>query len=258
MGDVIVLDLETKKSFDEIGGRDHLELLEVSLCGVYSYARKKFRAFREEEFAELEEWLKEAEMIVGFNSKYFDFTVLQPYLKLDLKTLPHTDILEEITNKLGHRLKLESLAMSTIGEGKSGSGLDAIWYYKNNEWDKLAKYCLVDVRVTKEVYEYGQRHGNLWYEMSGKRMPIPISWGTSPTIIEKLNNAYRSGDKLEIEYLKTDNEERGKLEIDIKGIKNNQLQAYCHNSQGLKVLNIEKIFKVKSLGKASNWQNKLF
>jgi len=258
MGDIIVLDLETKKSFDEIGSREHLELLEVSLCGVYSYQRKKFKAFREEEFAELEEWLKNAEMIIGFNSKYFDFAVLQPYLKLDLKSLPHTDILEEITNRLGHRLKLESVAMSTLGEGKSGSGLDAIWYYKNNEWDKLAKYCLDDVRVTKEVYEYGQRHGNLWYEQSGKKTPIPVSWASSPTVTEQIAAAYRTGDKLEIEYLKTDNEERGKLEIDIKGIKNNQLQVYCHKSQGLKVLNLEKIFKVKSLGKANNWQNKLF
>jgi len=258
MSDIIVLDLETKKSFDEVGGRDNLTALEVSLCGIYSYQQKKFRAFREEEFAEMEEWLKAAEMIVGFNSKYFDFAVLQPYIKFDLKTLPHTDILEEITKTLGHRLKLESLAQSTIGEGKSGSGLDAIWYYKNNDWDKLAKYCLDDVRVTKEVYEYGKRHGNLWYESGGKKMPIPISWVEHPTVRECLAEAYRSGDKLKIDYLSNGNEARAQMEIDIKGIKNNQLQVYCHETQGLKVLNPERIFSVKSLGRASNWQNKLF
>jgi DEAD/DEAH box helicase domain-containing protein len=126
MSDKIVLDLETKKTFDEVGGHHNSHLLEVSVCGVYSYARDEYRGFKEHEFAEMLEWLKAADLIIGFNSKHFDFTVLQPYYpNFNLGQLPHLDILEEITNVLGRRLKLESVAQETLGYGKSGDGLDA-------------------------------------------------------------------------------------------------------------------------------------
>jgi hypothetical protein len=259
MEDKLVLDLETKKSFEEVGGDHNRAQLGVSLVGVYSYKRDKYRAFREEEFDELKDWLKSASLIIGFNSKPFDFPVLQPYYpKFNLAKLPHLDILEEIYHALGHRLKLESVAQSTLGEGKSGSGLDAIWYFKNNEWDKLAKYCLDDVRVTKDVYEYGRKHHHLWYENAGNRATIPVRWGNGKTIKEQIIEAYRDGQQIEIEYLKTDSEDRAVRKIDIKLIKNNQLQAFCHLKQTMKFFQIDRIIDVKILGKQGNWQSKLF
>lgn len=258
MSDKLVLDLETKKSFDEVGGQHNAKDLEVSLCGVYSYNLDKFKAFREEEFAELGEWLKSASLIIGFNSKNFDFTVLQPYYKFKLKKLPHLDILEEVHHALGHRLKLDTIAKATLGEGKSGTGLDALWYYKNNDWEKLEKYCLDDVRVTRNVYEYGQRHGHLWYEDMGRRQTIPIRWGNGSTIKEQIQAAYRNGEQIEIDYLKTETEESGSRRIDIKLITNNHVQAYCHLKQSIRIFNIDKIFKVKPVGRQERWQTKLF
>ena len=118
--DIMVLDLETKKTFDEVGGQHNRHLLGVSLVGVYSYNRDSYRGFKEEEFGELLELLKNTELVIGFNSKSFDFPVLQPYYKdFDSNTIPHLDILEEIVYALGHRLKLESVAQSTLGYGIS-------------------------------------------------------------------------------------------------------------------------------------------
>lgn len=258
MGDKLVLDIETKKSFDEVGGHHNSHLLEASVCVVYSYDRDEFRAFKEEDFKEMGEWLKNASLIIGFNSKHFDFAVLQPYYKFNLSKLPHLDILEEIYLALGHRLKLESVAQSTLGEGKSGSGLDAIWYYKNQDWEKLIKYCTDDVRVTRDVYEYGRRHGNLWYENSGKKTPIKVRWAEPEVLSQKIVNAYKNGDKVEIEHLKTEACERGKKTIDIKAIKNNQVQAFCHDDQSIKIFNIDRIFDLKILGRSQSWQTKLF
>lgn len=258
MSDKLVLDLETKKSFEEVGGQHNAKDLEVSVCGVYSYDKNQFRAFKEEEFAELGEWLKNASLIIGFNSKSFDFTVLQPYFKFNLFKLPHLDILEEVYHALGHRLKLESLAQNTLGEGKSGSGLDAIWYFKNNDWETLIKYCLDDVRITRDVYEYGKAHGHLWYDKMGKRETIPIRWGNGSTIKEQIVLAYRSGEQVEIEYLKTEGDERGVRKIDIKAIKNDQVQAFCHQRQTMRFFQIDKIFKVIPQGRQEHFQTKLF
>ena len=73
--DIIVLDLETKKTFDEVGGQHNRHLLGVTVVGVYSYNRKEYRAFKEEEFDELLDLLKNTKLVIGFNSISFDFTV---------------------------------------------------------------------------------------------------------------------------------------------------------------------------------------
>ena len=114
------------------------------------------------------------------------------------------------------------------------------------------------MRVTRDIYEYGKRHGNLWYENMGRKTPIKVRWCNEEVIQQIVLNAYKSGEKVEIEHLKTDGLERGKKIIDIKAVKNNQVQAFCHDDQAIKIFNIDKIFAIKILGRQDNWQTKLF
>lgn len=258
MDDVIVLDLETQKSFDEVGGHDKAEKLLVSVCVIYSYNDNKYYSYRENELKDLGEKLKTAKLIVGFNSKHFDFTVLQPYIDYDLKTLPHLDILEEVTKTLGHRLKLDSIAHSTLGTGKSGDGLDAIWYFKNNDWDKLIRYCTDDVRVTMEVYQYGKNHGYLWFDQAGVHTKIPVNWGEVETVARIVNQSLTTGSQIEIEYLQANGQPRTKYTIDIKTINGERLQAWCQETQMLSVYNLSQIFSAKIIGRQENFQTSLF
>ncbi|MBT6691631.1 hypothetical protein HOB10_04855 [Candidatus Parcubacteria bacterium] len=257
--DKIVLDLETLKTFDEVGGHHNKHLLGVSLVGIYSYNRDQYRAFREEEFAGLLDILKNAEEVIGFNSKSFDFPVLQPYYdEFDLSTVGHLDILEEIVHALGHRLKLESVAQSTLGYGKSGSGLDAIVYHRNNDWENLTRYCLDDVKVTKEVYEYGKEHGHIWYQNAGRKEKIIVRWGNSNnrTIEQRVHDALTNGEQLEVEYI----DEKGDTtsrKIDVQRINGNKVKAYCHLRQALRMFDVDRIKKAKTSGKMDSWQNTL-
>jgi hypothetical protein len=168
------------------------------------------------------------------------------------------DILEEVVHALGHRLKLESVAMATLGEGKSGSGLDAIWYYKNQEWEKLIKYCLDDVRVTKEVYEYGQRHGNLWFDNRGQRQSIPIRWQQDKSIPDLLLEAMKFGQRLNIDYLGRGEEKRQQLEVDVQDVKGNKLSARRRDTNEARDFDLARIFNVDILGQAQSFQGKLF
>ncbi len=61
----------------------------------------------------------------------------------------------EMEKHLGHRVALDAVAKETLGEQKNGHGLDAIRYYHEGDWESLEKYCLQDVKVTKELYDYG-------------------------------------------------------------------------------------------------------
>ena len=172
----VVLDLETQKEFAEVGGRNKNHLLKVSVCGIYEYANDKFTVFHENQLHKLAEILQSADQIIGFNIKEFDFEVLRPYMNFDLQALPCLDIIETAHQHLGHRIGLDSIAQATLGFGKSGTGKEAILYFRNNRIDLLKKYCLDDVRITRDVYQYGMNNAKILYKDFFEIKEIPVLW----------------------------------------------------------------------------------
>lgn len=174
----LVLDLETKKTFDEVGGREHISKLGISVVGVYHYDRKDYVVYEEHELGKLQNELIDASLIIGFNHVWFDMPVLQSYLSVDVKQLPCFDIMLDFQERMGHRIGLDSLAQATLDVGKTGSGLDAIRYYREGKMDELKKYCLNDVKVTKDVYEYGLKHNKIYYlsKVGKQKRELKVDW----------------------------------------------------------------------------------
>ena len=77
---------------------------------------------------------------------------------------------------LGYRVKLESVAQATLGTGKSGTGLEAISMWRKNEIEKLKKYCLQDVEVTKNIYEYGIKNKKVKFQSLWENYEVPVEW----------------------------------------------------------------------------------
>jgi len=263
MGNILVYDLETKKVFEEVGGQENAHLLEISVAGVYDYNANEYYAFRENELNQFEQLLKNCDLLIGFNSIGFDNKVLQPYLKsVNVNALPNLDMLVDFKNHLGFRVKLDNVATTTLLEGKSGSGLDAIRYYRLGEWDKLESYCLDDVRVTRDVYEYGKNHGYVWYLESGTPTKIPVKWSDQTPIDELIAQAQIEHRQLEIEYIKqktgpNDKTTRYKTLLDIRKLEDNKITAFSHTDQKEKVFDVYKIFSAHLNGKSSAYQESL-
>lgn len=172
----IVIDFETQKSFDEVGGRDRHHLLKISVAGLYSYPLNKYFAFAEDQVSKLADMIAEADQVIGFNIKNFDFEVLKPYVSYDVHSIPYLDILEEVEKLIGHRVKLENLAQMNLGTGKSGDGLEALKLFKQGRIEDLKKYCLDDVRITKELYDYVQKYNKLLYKDYFETKEVKISF----------------------------------------------------------------------------------
>ncbi len=172
----IVLDLETQKLFEEVGGRGKNHLLRVSVCGIYDYSTDKFSAYGENEMHQLAEVLQSADQIIGFNIKDFDFEVLRPYMNFDIQALPYLDIIQHVQKHLGHRIGLDAIAQATLGRGKSGNGREAILYWRNGRLDLLKKYCLDDVKITRDVYQYGMNNNKILYKDFFAIKEIPVAW----------------------------------------------------------------------------------
>jgi DEAD/DEAH box helicase domain-containing protein len=177
MQNELVFDIETKKSFQEVGGKHNMHLLGVSVVGVYNYADDSYRCYEENEFPALEQLLRSTARIIGFNSKHFDVPVLQPHVRAPLSAIRHLDLMNDVESYLGFRVSLDNLAKSNLGVAKTGNGLEAIRWWQEGNLEAIKKYCLDDVRITRDIYEHGKKHGAVFAETrNDPRVSIPVSW----------------------------------------------------------------------------------
>lgn len=169
----VVIDIETQNIPASEGNfRD----VKVALVGVFTYDEGQFRAFREEELGELWPILERAERIIGFNTEHFDLPILNNYYPGNLLDLPQLDILKVVHGILGFRIKLNDLAKATLQVEKSGQGLQAMQWFAAGEWGKIEKYCLDDVRITRDLYEYGKKNRQLFFSDPAGIKPFPVNF----------------------------------------------------------------------------------
>ncbi|MEK7182154.1 MAG: ribonuclease H-like domain-containing protein, partial [Patescibacteria group bacterium] len=155
-------DIETKNTFEDVGERNPV-LLDISLVGIYDSENEKFDSFLEDELDRLWPILEKADSIIGFNSDHFDIPLLNKYYSGDLTKIKSVDIMKDIKKSLGRRIGLDAVAKATLGIGKTGHGMDAIEWWKKGEIDKIRQYCLDDVSITKDVYDFAFQNGHLKY-----------------------------------------------------------------------------------------------
>ena len=167
--DTLVFDIETKNFFTDPGvGWNNFEALEVSMVCVYSYAKDKYFSFNEHHLADAAKLFDSGSLLVGFSSNRYDIPVLEahfgrlPGVNVDLWGKERFDLLEEIELALGQRISLDKLSRANLGVGKERKGHEAITMYKNGEMEELEKYCLQDVRLTKDLYDLYNKNGELF------------------------------------------------------------------------------------------------
>lgn len=186
----LILDVETQKTFDDVGGY-YPEKLMISFVGVIerhvlpTRYGEKVTEYRHELFEKdlhkLWRMIETTDLIIGFNLDGFDMQTFKPYYHGDVTALPTLDLMIRFKEKAGHRISLDSIATETLGTQKSGDGLDAIRYYRDGELDKLASYCMKDVEITRDIYDFGRingtvRYKNKWNEVSD----MEVDFGYQP------------------------------------------------------------------------------
>ena len=158
----ITLDIETIGEFTR--GAVNPTDLELTLIGIHDSETDEFSSYLKEDLPKLWPILEKADILIGYNSDHFDIPILNKYYSGNLSALRSVDLLKEIKNVLGRRLKLQSVAEATLGHGKTADGLIAMKWWKEGRIDDVRKYCLEDVRVTKDIYEYALKNGSVKYK----------------------------------------------------------------------------------------------
>jgi len=157
----ITFDIETEGDFR---GNGDMSGLEVTVVGAHNSETGEMTSYYRDELHKLWPLLESADIIVGYNSDHFDIPILNKYYSGDLTKFKSVDLLKEVKNVLGRRLKLDNIAEATLGKKKTGNGLDAVTWWKQGLKEKVRDYCLMDVKITSDVYEYAMKNGHLKYK----------------------------------------------------------------------------------------------
>jgi DEAD/DEAH box helicase domain-containing protein len=174
---IVYFDLETQKSAAEVGGWDRKRDMLMSVSVTYATGDGQYRIFGESQVDDLVKQLMRADLVVGFNIINFDYDVLTHYTPLDLMQTPTLDLMKDLEAKLGHRLSLESLAVPTLGAPKVADGMAALKWWKEGKVLQIAEYCCFDVKITKELHEYGQAKGEVFYnDRFGQKRNVKVKW----------------------------------------------------------------------------------
>lgn len=182
---IVYFDLETQRSFNDVGGAANKDKMGVSVAVTYSTLRGSYEIYGESEMERLGEELIRADLVVGWNHVLFDYPVLQPYIFHTLSDLTiNLDMMLDLEQKMGHRLRLDAVASASLGSGKTADGLDALrwWqeYKKTGDFlhlRNIAEYCAYDVKATMEVHQYALANGHLKYDdRAGGISEIAVDW----------------------------------------------------------------------------------
>ena len=174
----VVFDLETQNIFSDVGGSDPTAL-DISVATAYDSGTETFTTVTIDEIDQLWPVIEQADVLVGYNSNHFDIPLLNKYYPGDLTHIKSIDLLEEIKNALGRRLRLDSVASATVGAKKSADGLQAVRWWREGDIKSIKKYCEQDVRVTRDVFEYALAHGHVKFKDGTRKRDVPLdtsSW----------------------------------------------------------------------------------
>jgi len=169
----IVFDIETRNLFQDVGSNDPKDL-DISVVCVYDSETGAYTSYLQEDLPKLWPLIEKADMLITFNGDHFDIPLLGKYYNGDLTKIKSLDLMVEIKKVLGHRIKLDTIAEATLGRNKIGHGLEAIAWWNEGKIDEIIKYCIEDVRITKDVYDYAMKNGILKYKDMGVIKDIKI------------------------------------------------------------------------------------
>lgn len=156
----------------------------ISYLGYYRSDEDKLDGYFEEDMLKFKELMEKADTIIGYNIYGYDLPILRKYFDFDLSKKKVIDLFKIIADKYKIYLKLDNITTTTLNSSKIAHGLDAVRFFKEGKLNKLKEYCDMDVKLTKELYEYILENGYFYYtDGIGEKKKLELRLNDSPESI---------------------------------------------------------------------------
>jgi DEAD/DEAH box helicase domain-containing protein len=170
----ITFDIETANWITDTGSNDPADLTIAIVC-IHDSETGQYSSYLEGELPKLWPILERADLLIGYNSDHFDIPLLNKYYPGDLTKIKSLDIMVEVQKVIGRRLKLDTLAEGTLGDKKlDGKGGQSLVWWRNGEIEKVREYCIKDVKLTRDLFDYAVKNSVLKYKELGKIREVKL------------------------------------------------------------------------------------
>jgi len=171
-GGDVYFDLETLRLSGEVpGGWSNIRNFGLAVAVTWD-AGRRFREWYEADAPALAAELARFDRIVSYNGNRFDLEVLSAYAEVGGLRKRSLDLLESLRDKLGFRVALDQVAAATLGTAKSGSGLQAVEWWRQGEKRRVVEYCRQDVKLLVDLVEFARRSGHVIVDGS----KVEVDW----------------------------------------------------------------------------------
>lgn len=173
----IILDVESAKTVEQVGGWGNVGKLGIGVAAVFREYQESYRLYGSGDWLALRQTILNADEICGYNIWGFDLPLIW---EMGKKEFWQSDIAKVIRPKVYDLFRLvclglgrtpdspppagfdcDTLAMETLGEGKTEDGKEAPLMYQRGEFCRLHTYCMNDVRLERNLVTFAKRHGYL-------------------------------------------------------------------------------------------------
>lgn len=176
----IYLDVETQRLSNEVeGGWNNIRAFGLAIAVTWNEPAG-FRTWAETDAARLIDELATFDRIVTFNGIRFDLEVLAAYGDVRNLLGKSLDVLKDLERRLGFRPKLQDLARATLGKAKTGTGPDAVAWWRSGDptsRQRVVDYCRMDVEILRDIVAHGRREGFVKVQSQGKDRTVYVAWG---------------------------------------------------------------------------------
>lgn len=178
MNKVLIFDLYTQKSYDEVGGKKGIDQMGIAIAGLYSYETDQITLYHQDKISILIKEITSSTLIVGINLRKFIFKIISVYDNNDIANTPSLDILEHLKKKLSFKPTIEGLLAGTYNIKVNSYNLSHIPnLYKQGKGEEITEFCRQSIINIKKIYDFGKEKGYLFYnDETGQRWKINVEW----------------------------------------------------------------------------------
>lgn len=166
---LLVYDIETRKTEDSA----HV----IVMIGWYDGLTRRYYYEHDSKFKKFARIAKRRNQVIGFNSLQFDDKICAAHginVTTTYDVYQHARLAAQVQTKHGLKTgySLDSLAHANLGEGKlkeTPGSIETLW--QSQQIDKLAAYCLQDVRLTYLLWKKRRKirdpngNGRQWLDL---------------------------------------------------------------------------------------------
>ncbi|MBN1155685.1 hypothetical protein JXB12_12275 [candidate division KSB1 bacterium] len=182
MNNIVILDVQTRRSFEDVGGKKAIHNMGISIASVYMHRSDQLKQFEEEDYDQIISELKNSSLIFGVQLRKFIFKLLNHYADFDISSVPCIDLIDYFKQKLYVHDPLEGLYLGTLGFKK-------VFYhethspklFKSGKLDEIRFISKTNVEDLNNLLTFGLSNNYVYFlDMKGLRWRVPVDWHRYP------------------------------------------------------------------------------